>query len=101
MSAKEMTAQLAAFPDSLTPIAAAWDECHKIFLALSEAAASSLEANGYELHRGDDLTSLVDGWVAESCPLVFVTAIDVDASGNETYTEILPQHAFANVGGRR
>ena len=58
-------------------ILAAWDGCHKIYLALDEAQAEWFEQNYPHWVRGTDneLLNTVGQWYEDSCGLRFVSGV--------------------------
>ena len=58
-------------------ILAAWDGCHKIYLALDEDQAQWFQVNYPHWVRGSDneLLNIVGKWYEESCGLRFVSGV--------------------------
>jgi len=79
----------------------AWDECHKIYLALDKVEADSFRESGYITFEGtpDEMFDKVHGWYDASCPLVFINAVRHDSEqtphhiwGTQSvFTDIVPQ----------
>lgn len=80
----------------------AWDECHKIYLALDEVEADSFrKAASYITFEGkpDEMFDKVHDWYDASCPLVMIDAVRHDPEqtphrlwGTQSvFTEIVPQ----------
>lgn len=58
----------------------AFDECHKIYVAMDDRSAQGLEDNGYTVLRGSPETMLeaVVDWYENSCSLRFVQGVSHD-----------------------
>jgi hypothetical protein len=75
---------------------AAWDTCHKIYLAMDEAEADWFRANYNSIVEGtpDELVAAVSKWYDESCFLRFVTAVKTNlVDPNAGYATLIPQGA--------
>ena len=78
-------------------ILAAWDGCHKIYLAMDEVKADFFRNNydnRVEASSGESLSAHVKYWFEHSCGLRFVNAVwhnDVDP--NAGYVDVLAQFA--------
>jgi hypothetical protein len=68
----------------------AWDNCHKIYLALTTKQTEELADLGYDVVRsvsGGTFVSIVKDWYARSCGLVFVTGLTDDGD----WIDFIPQ----------
>ena len=57
----------------------AFDDCHKIYLAMDEEELNYFTSNGWNTVRGSALEMLVQVWAwyeLESCSLRFVSAVE-------------------------
>jgi hypothetical protein len=75
---------------------AAWDGCHKIYLAMDEAEAEWFRINYAEhiVECDDDIVDTVEGWWDESCSLRFVNAVWRNESDpNAGFVSLISQFA--------
>lgn len=75
---------------------AAWDGCHKIYLALDDEQAEWFRDNYPHWVDGNPETMLatVEQWWDESCDLRFVNGVRTNtANPNAGFTTIVPQFA--------
>ena len=74
---------------------AAWDGCHKIYLAMDAEQADWFRANYEHIADGPTAATVlatVVGWWDESCPLRFVNAVTTNhADPNAGFTDVVPQ----------
>jgi hypothetical protein len=74
----------------------AWDECHKIYLALDDTEADWFRTSGYTIVEGDpaDLLATLHRWWDESCFLRFISGVVHNAEDpNAGFTALIPQGA--------
>ena len=72
---------------------AAWDGCHKIYLAMDEGQAAWFRAEYEHIAEGpaDDILATVVGWWDESCALRFVSACTTAGDNVVEFTSVIPQ----------
>lgn len=74
----------------------AWDECHKIYVALDEAEAEWFRTSDYTLVEGDPdvLLATLHKWYDESCWLRFINGVRHDGvNPNAGFVDLIPQGA--------
>lgn len=72
----------------------AWDECHKIYLALDETEAKWFRESGYTTFSGDTDTMLgkLHDWFDESCGLRFINGVTHNATDpNAGFSQLIAQ----------
>jgi hypothetical protein len=73
---------------------AAWDGCHKIYLAMDDIEADWF-ASEYEYFTSgtpDDVYTTVKGWYEDSCGLRFVSAVyHNEDDPNAGFIDLIPQ----------
>jgi hypothetical protein len=82
----------------------AYDECHKIYIAMDEASAEELERGGYTTHRSDyfltkyppvlvptAMLNTVKRWYRMSCGLRFVQSVSNSIDPNQGFKDLIPQ----------
>ena len=78
-------------------ILAAWDGCHKIYLAMDEEKAEFFRSNydnRVEASSGENLYAHVKYWFEHSCGLKFVNAVwHNDVNRNAGYVDVIAQFA--------
>jgi len=77
-------------------ILAAWDNCHKIYLAMDKGSADWFRQHydTVEESSSADLLSTVNEWYSVSCSLRFIQAVfTVDGDPNEGFVEVVSQFA--------
>lgn len=77
----------------------AWDECHKIYVAIDDAQADWFRESGYTLMEGtpDEMFDTLVKWFDASCWLRFIDAVRLTAPDpNDGYIGLIPQ--FADEG---
>lgn len=75
---------------------AAWDGCHKIYLAMDEIEAAWFNENYEYIFAGtpDEMFKTVTKWFDDSCGLRFVSAVHHDEEDpNRGFKELIPQFA--------
>lgn len=71
---------------------AAWDGCHKIYLAMDEEAAEYFRGD-YDHVVEEDLAEIVKNWYDDSCMLRFVEAIWGSPEGCCRFESVIGQGA--------
>lgn len=74
----------------------AWDECHKIYVALDDTEAAWFRGSDYTLVEGDPdvLLSTLREWYDQSCFLRFINGVRHDADDpNDGFVDLIPQGA--------
>jgi hypothetical protein len=74
----------------------AWDECHKIYVAMDETEAAWFRENYDVVVDGtpEDMLETVVKWYNDSCGLRFVNAVRHDAENpNRGFTDLISQFA--------
>lgn len=74
----------------------AWDECHKIYLALDDTEADWFRANYDRVVAGTyaDLLTTLHNWYDESCWLKFISGVRHNAvDPNAGFVTLIPQGA--------
>ena len=75
----------------------AWDECHKIYLAMDDEQDARFNESSYVYTRGtgEVLLGLARAWFDQSCDLRFVNSVTTNAEDpNAGYVALIPQGAF-------
>lgn len=75
---------------------AAWDGCHKIYLAMDETEAAWFNDNYEHVFAGtpEELLKTVTEWYDGSCGLRFINAVHHDAEDpNRGFKDLIPQFA--------
>lgn len=73
----------------------AWDECHKIYLAMDATQAEwFVEHGGYTIVRGSatEMFKTLQEWYKDSCPLKFIEAVVTNGEGTD-WERLIPQGA--------
>ena len=74
----------------------AWDECHKIYLAMDEPTADWFRENYERILEStpEAMLHTVMNWYERSCFLRFVEAVTHNEENpNDGYTQLIPQFA--------
>jgi hypothetical protein len=74
----------------------AFDECHKIYLAMDDKSAEMFEKNKYTVVRREPeaMLQIVKKWYRDSCSLRFVSSVRHDeVDPNNGYADLIPQFA--------
>lgn len=72
----------------------AWDECHKIYLAMDDTEAEWFRNSDYTVVEDtpEVMLSTVIRWFEDSCPLRFVSAVSHNAiDPNAGFTKLIDQ----------
>ena len=75
---------------------AAWDTCHKIYLALDETEAEWFRTSDYTLVEGapEVLLATLRKWYEESCWLRFISGVRHNPTNpNAGFVDLIPQGA--------
>lgn len=74
----------------------AWDECHKIYLALDDIEADWFRVSDYTVVEGtpDEMLATLHRWFDESCFLRFISGVRHDAGNpNAGFVSLIEQGA--------
>ena len=74
----------------------AWDECHKIYLAMDATEADWFRNSSYTIVEGtsDEMTKTLHKWWDESCFLRFISAVSHNPiNPNAGFVDLIPQGA--------
>jgi hypothetical protein len=79
--------------------AVAWDECHKIYVAMDEHEAKWFSENYRTVvvrGEGDySMAEAVEEWWEASCPLKFITAVRHNPDNpNDGFVDLIPQFGW-------
>lgn len=77
----------------------AWDECHKIYLAMDDTQADWFRVNYPVVVDGspEHLLSTLEEWFDKSCWLRFINAVSTnEADPNAGFVTLIPQGAEEN-----
>lgn len=89
---------------SKNAILAAWDNCHKIYLAMDQEKANFFRENYetvVESSLSESLSSYVKDWFENSCSLRFINAVWTNnANPNAGYVNIISQFATSDKGNK-
>jgi hypothetical protein len=80
---------------------AAWDGCHKIYLAMDETEAAWFRENYENVYAGKphEMLSTVIDWFNQSCGLRFVNAVRHDeVDPNSGFSDLISQFALEDDG---
>jgi hypothetical protein len=74
--------------------AIAFDDCHKIYLAMDEEQVELFKAYGYKVFMTDNVAVLevLHEWWADSCGLRFISAVStVEGDPNKGFVDLIAQ----------